>query len=45
MASGIPGVATVLNLENYQPGCVLGKALEDYDSEEVGTITVLVGKT
>jgi hypothetical protein len=35
----------VLNLKNYQPGCVLGKALEDYDSEEVGTITVVVGKT
>jgi hypothetical protein len=45
VASGIPGVATVLDLKNYQPGCVLGKALEDYDSEEVGTITVVVGKT
>jgi hypothetical protein len=45
VASDIPGVATVLDLTNYQPGCVLGKALEDYDSEEVGTITVVVGKT
>jgi hypothetical protein len=45
VASDIPGVATVLNLKNYQPGCVLGKALEDYNSEEVGTITVVVGKT
>jgi hypothetical protein len=45
VSSDIPGVATVLNLENYQPGCVLGKALEDYDSKEVGTITVVVGKT
>jgi hypothetical protein len=41
----MPGVATVLDLTNYQPGCVLGKALEDYDSDTVGTITVVVGKT
>jgi hypothetical protein len=45
VSSDMPGVATVLDLTNYQPGCVLGKALEDYDSEEVGTITVVVGKT
>jgi hypothetical protein len=45
VASDIPGVATVLNLKNYQPGCVLGKALEDYDSDTVGMITVVVGKT
>jgi hypothetical protein len=45
VASDIPGVATVLDLKNYQPGCVLGKALEDYDSDTVGTITVVVGKT
>jgi hypothetical protein len=45
VASDIPGVATVLNIKQYKPGCVLGKALEDYDSEEVGTITVVVGKT
>ena len=45
VASDLPGVATVLNQKNYQPGCVLGKALEDYDSDTVGTITVVVGKT
>jgi hypothetical protein len=45
VASDISGVATVLNLKNYQPGCVLGKALEDYDSNTIGTITVVVGKT
>jgi hypothetical protein len=45
VSSDMPGVATVLDLTNYQPGCVLGKALEDYNSEEVGTITVVVGKT
>jgi hypothetical protein len=45
VASDIPGVATVLDINLYQPGCVLGKALEDYDSDTVGTITVVVGKT
>jgi hypothetical protein len=44
VASHIPGVATKLDIKLYQPGCVLGKALEDYDSDEVGTITVVVGK-
>jgi hypothetical protein len=45
VASDLPGVATTLDIKQYKPGCVLGKALEDYDSEEVGTITVVVGKT
>jgi hypothetical protein len=45
VASDIPGVATVLDINLYQPGCVLGKALEDYDSDTVGIITVVVGKT
>jgi hypothetical protein len=45
VASNLPGVATTLDIKQYKPGCVLGKALEDYDSEEVGTITVVVGKT
>jgi hypothetical protein len=44
VASDIPGVATRLDMDLYQPGCVLGKALEDYDSDVVGTITVVVGK-
>ena len=44
VASDIPGVATVMDVKQYKPGCVLGKALEDYDSDTVGTITVVVGK-
>jgi hypothetical protein len=44
VASHIVGVATKLDMKLYQPGCVLGKALEDYNSDEVGTITVVVGK-
>ena len=44
VASGIPGVAQRLNMLQYQPGCIIGKALEEYASDTVGTIEVLVGK-
>jgi hypothetical protein len=44
VASNIKGVATVLDMNHYEPGCIVGKALEDYDSDQVGTITVAVGK-
>jgi hypothetical protein len=42
VSSGIPGVATA----EYDPkmGTVIGKALEDYTSTEVGTIEVVVGR-
>lgn len=44
VASAIPGVATRLDMTQYQPGCIIGKALEAYDSETVGTIEVAVGR-
>ena len=44
VSSGIPGVATVLNPAEYEPGCIIGKALENYDSRQVGTIEVAVGR-
>ena len=44
VASDISGVATVLNMDLYQPGCIIGKALEDYDSQEIGKIEVAVGR-
>ena len=40
----MPGVAVRLDPSVYQPGCLIGKALEDYDSETVGTIEVAVGR-
>jgi trimeric autotransporter adhesin len=43
-SSDIPGVATKLQTGDFIPGCVLGKALQDYNSNEVGVIEVLVGK-
>ena len=46
VASGLhAGVATVLDNDQYQPGCIIGKALENYQSTEVGTIEVAVGRT
>ncbi len=42
--SDIPGVATRLFNEDFVPGCVIGKALEDYNEEQPGTIEILVGK-
>ncbi len=43
--SEIAGCATVLLPGSFSPGCVIGKALEDYNSESPGTIEVLVGKS
>jgi hypothetical protein len=44
VASDISGVATVLSMDLYQPGCIIGKALEDYDSQDIGKIEVAVGR-
>ena len=45
VASTTPGVATTLDPAQYQPACIVGKALEAYNSETVGTIEVAVGRT
>jgi hypothetical protein len=44
VSSATPGVATRLDMAQYQPGCIVGKALEAYDSDSVGTIEVAVGR-
>jgi hypothetical protein len=44
VSSNIPGVATALDMTQYQPGCIVGKALEAYNSSSVGTIEVAVGR-
>jgi hypothetical protein len=38
------GVATVLDPDLWVPGCVIGKALEDYDSDCEGVIEIVVGR-
>jgi hypothetical protein len=45
VSSDRPGVAQALNTNLYQPGCIVGKALEEYNSTEPGVIEVAVGKT
>jgi hypothetical protein len=45
VASEVPGTATALDTTQYQPACIIGKALEDYNSSEIGTIEVAVGRT
>jgi hypothetical protein len=45
VASPIDGVAGPLDIAQYQPGCIIGKALEEWNSGEIGTIEVAVGRT
>jgi hypothetical protein len=44
VASTVAGVATVLDKNLYEPGCIIGKALETYNSDQVGVIEVAVGR-
>ena len=44
VSSDIPGVAQALNSAEYKPGCVIGKALENHESDDVGVIEVVVGR-
>jgi hypothetical protein len=42
VCSGIPGVA--IATDNPRMGSMIGKALEDYDSDHIGTIEIVVGR-
>jgi len=44
VASTIKGVATVLDSNKYLPGCIIGKSLEDYNSNLPGVIEVAIGR-
>lgn len=44
VASSTPGVACAMNATSYTPGCVIGKALQSYDSQSVGMIEVVIGR-
>jgi hypothetical protein len=44
VTSNIPGIAVAAG-EVVKPGTMIGKALENYDSNEIGTIEVAVGRT
>lgn len=43
--STTPGVGTKLVSGTYQPGCVIGVALDNYSNTEVGTIEVLLKRS
>jgi len=45
VTSDVPGIAVKLDQSRYQPGVVIGKALQDYSSEHEGVIEVVVGKS
>ena len=44
VSSNRAGVAERLDMSQYQPGVIIGKALESYSSTDVGTIEVVVGR-
>ena len=44
VSSDVPGVATGIDNARYAPGCVIGKALESYDSQQEGVIEAVVGR-
>jgi hypothetical protein len=44
VSSEIPGVAKKLSDSEYQPGCIVGKALDSYSGTEPGIIEVVVGR-
>lgn len=44
VSSNTTGVATSMVSSEYQPGCVIGKSLEDYNSDQVGVIEIVVGR-
>lgn len=45
VASDIPGTAQRLDPDRYEPACIIGKALEAYNSDQIGIIEVAVGRT
>ena len=44
VTSNRAGVAEALDMTRYQPGVIIGKALQSYSSNEVGVIEVVVGR-
>ena len=44
VSSHIPGVAQALDPQQYQPGCIIGKALQAIDSTDISIIEVVVGR-
>jgi hypothetical protein len=45
VASAVKGTAQRLDPDQYKPACIIGKSLENYNSDQIGTIEVAVGRT
>ncbi len=44
VTSSVQGAAERLDMSKYQPGCIIGKALEDIADDSIQTIEVVVGR-
>ena len=44
VTSNRAGVAEALDITRYQPGVIIGKALQSHTGDEVGVIEVVVGR-
>jgi hypothetical protein len=44
VTSNRAGVAEALDMTRYQPGVIIGKALQSHTGDEVGVIEVVVGR-
>jgi hypothetical protein len=44
VSSDVRGVAERLDMAKYQPGCIIGKALDYVPADEIATIEVVVGR-
>jgi hypothetical protein len=44
VTSDVRGVAERLDMTKYQPGCIIGKALDSVPDGEIATIEVVVGR-
>ena len=44
VTSSVQGAAERLDMTQYQPGCIIGKALEDIVDDSIQTIEVVVGR-
>ena len=44
VTSDVVGAAQTMNVDKYVPGCVIGKALENKDNDELAVIEIAVGR-
>jgi hypothetical protein len=44
VTSNMPGVAQLIDNDSFAPGCILGKALDSVDANDIKTIEIVVGK-